>query len=144
MRISEAMRTRMSPFVSMGWGGRLGVVAVLALTLSACHRQSSDTIAAAEANDPNRIECAPAGATSFDRVCHVDREESPRGLVLSIVKPDGGFRRLLVLKDGRGLIAADGAQPASITIIGPASIEVAIGGDRFRLPAKLKPHAGAK
>ena len=46
---------------------------------------------------------------------------------------DGGFRRLLVGRDGR-ISAADGAEPANVTPRGPAGTEVEIGGDRFRLP----------
>jgi len=53
-------------------------------------------------------------------------------------KPDGGFRRLLVVKGGRGVVAADGAEPAKVTIVADHQIEVAIGGDRFRLPATMK------
>ena len=33
---------------------------------------------------------------------------------------------------------ADGAEPAKVTIVADHQIEVAIGGDRFRLPATMK------
>jgi hypothetical protein len=82
----------------------------------------------------DRIECQPAGAASFERACSVDSVESPRGRVLTIRKADGGFRRLLLGRDG-GISAADGAQAAHVTSRGAAGIEVEIGGDRFRLPA---------
>ena len=36
------------------------------------------------------------------------------------------------------VIAADGAEKATVTITGPGEIEVAIGGDRYRLPATVK------
>ena len=58
--------------------------------------------------------------------------------VLTIRHPDGGFRRLRITADGRGVIAADGAEPARVSVIGPADIEVAVGGDRYRLPATVK------
>jgi hypothetical protein len=53
-------------------------------------------------------------------------------------KPDGGFRRLRVTDDGRGVAAADGAEAAQVTIIADDRIEVAIGGDVFRLPASVR------
>lgn len=85
-----------------------------------------------------RIECAIAGAQAFERACLIERLASPEGLTLTIRAPDGGFRRLLVTKDGRGVVAADGALPAIVTVIGDKRIEVAIGGDRYRLPATVK------
>ena len=53
-------------------------------------------------------------------------------------KPDGGFRRFVVARDGTGVAAADGAEPAMVTIIADDRIEVAIGGDTFRLPATVQ------
>lgn len=69
--------------------------------------------------------------------CTLAREQTARGLVLTLSRPDGGFHRVLVLPGGRGLVAADGAEGAAVHVMGPAEVEVAIGGDRFRLPAKL-------
>jgi hypothetical protein len=81
----------------------------------------------------NRIECRPAGAAAWARACTVESAESSRGRVLTLRKADGGFRRLLVGRDG-SLSAADGAEAAHVTPRGPAGTEVEIGGDRFRLP----------
>ena len=90
--------------------------------------------AAPPAGEPdNRIECRPAGAAAFERACTIERTEGPQGEILTIRKADGGFRRLMVGRDGR-ISAADGAEPASVTPRGPAGTEVEIGGDRFRLP----------
>ena len=69
-----------------------------------------------QAADDGRIVCAPAGS---------------------------GFHRLLV-KPGYGVVAADGAEKAKVIIIGDGQIEVAIGGDRFRLPATVKGQKAAK
>jgi hypothetical protein len=82
----------------------------------------------------NRIECQAAGAAAFERVCTVESAEGPRGRTLTIRKADGGFRRLLIGRDGR-ISAADGAEAANVTPRGPAGTDVEIGGDRFRLPA---------
>lgn len=81
--------------------------------------------------------CAGVGQTALDRVCTLDRTSSDRGTILTLRQPDGGFRRLLVTRDGRGVIAADGAERAVVTIIGPDEIEVALGGARYRLPATV-------
>ena len=45
---------------------------------------------------------------------------------------------LVSATDGRGVIAADGSEPAKVMIIGDGVIEVAVGGDRYRLPANTK------
>ena len=116
------------------------------LLLAACGRQAPDNAAfsraIAEANaqaaDDGRIVCAPAGSDAFARACTLDRTQSAQGLIITVRRPDGGFHRLLAVKDGRGLIAADGAEPAKVSIVGDGEIEVAIGGDRFRLPATIK------
>ena len=83
----------------------------------------------------NRIDCRPRGAPVFARACTVDGADSPQGRVLTIRKADGGFRRLLVAPDGR-ISAADGAEAAHIISRGAGAVEVEIGGDRFRLPAR--------
>lgn len=87
---------------------------------------------------PIRVECATDGAAEFDRVCTVERLASERGLVLTVRSPSGGFRRLLVASDGRGVVAADGAEPAVVAPIADNRIEVAIGGDRYRFPATIR------
>ena len=58
--------------------------------------------------------------------------------MLVIHHPDGGFRRLLVTTDGRGVVTADGSDQASVAVIDPGTIEVAVGDDRYRLPATVK------
>lgn len=94
--------------------------------------------AGSDDEDDGRIVCAPAGNAAFSRQCTLDRVQSAEGLILTVHKPDGGFHRLLVVKDGRGVVPADGAEAAKVTIVADHQIEVAIGGDRFRLPATMK------
>ncbi|MGE0179070.1 MAG: hypothetical protein AB7O91_04545 [Sphingomonas sp.] len=86
----------------------------------------------------NRIDCRFGGADQFERSCTFEREGADSA-VLVIRKPDGGFRRLRIVDDGRGVVAADGAEPARVTILADNRIEVAIGGDHFRLPATVRP-----
>lgn len=88
------------------------------------------------AEDGDMILCAH-GSDALRRTCTVERSQEDRGLILTVRHDDGGFHRLLVTQDGRGVIAADGAQVARVSIIDPQSIEVAIGGDRYRLPATI-------
>jgi hypothetical protein len=88
--------------------------------------------------DDGMVACAVAGATQFTRTCQIERNQEARGLVLTIRHPDGGFRRLLVTKDGRGVVAADGSEPAVVTPINPKEIEVVLAGNRYRLGATVK------
>ncbi len=84
-----------------------------------------------------RIECAVDGASAFERVCLVERTAG-RDVLLTIRSPSGSFRRLVATQDGRGVMAADGAEPATVTIAGKGLIEVSIGADRYRLPARVR------
>lgn len=117
---------------------RAGVVATLAL--AACGPEQETTRAA----EQHRTEAAPKffcaqGRAELVAQCTVDREQTAEGMVLTLRHPDGHFRRLLVTGDGRGLIAADSAQRATVTPTGTDQIEVAIGIDRYRLPATVRP-----
>lgn len=92
--------------------------------------------------DPDTlIACQRAGTATFKRDCTAERSESPDGTILTLRRPDGGFRRLLIAGDGQGVIAADGAEVAEVRMSGDSEIEVTLGGDRYRLPAQAKPVA---
>ena len=110
---------------------------LLLAVLAACGREDSAAQAAAEPDD-GRIECRIANSPQFDRFCTIEYRESEAGRTLVVRKPDGGFRRLLVARDGRGVVAADGAEQAQVTIIAADRIEVTIAGDTFRLPATVR------
>jgi hypothetical protein len=84
-----------------------------------------------------RIECALDGASAFARVCTVERTPGP-DVLFTIRGPSGSFRRLAATSDGRGVMAADGAEPAAVRIVAKDLIEVSIGGDRYRLPATVR------
>jgi len=119
--------------------------ALAMLTLAACGEaergDAPGAVAAANGAasvEDDRIECLLRGGEQFERFCTIDREQRPEGRILVLRKPDGGFRRLLVATDGRGVVAADGAEPAIVSILRDNRIEVAIGGDRFRLPAQIR------
>ena len=81
------------------------------------------------------IACALDGTQDFSSACRVERSLAGNTLLLIVRHPDGAFRRFEVLKDGRGLSVADGAQPAAVTVTGK-ELEVAVGLDRYRFPAR--------
>jgi hypothetical protein len=85
----------------------------------------------------DKIECAVEGAAAFDRLCTVERSAGSE-ILLTLRGPGGSFRRLVVTRDGRGVAPADGAEPASVTVLGKDLIEVSIGSDRYRLPARVR------
>ena len=82
------------------------------------------------------IDCAVRGQP-LARRCAVEQGLGPNGAVLTLRQPDGGFHRLAIARDGRGVIAADGAEAARVQVLGADRIEVAIGDARYRLPATI-------
>lgn len=106
------------------------LAALLPFLLAACGSPP-----AAKALD--RIECAVDGAAAFARLCTIERSAGPETLFI-LRGPNGGFRRLAATRDGRGVTAADGAVPATVTVVGKDLIEVSIGRDRYRLPARIR------
>ena len=108
--------------------------------LAGCDRRAPDASAIPGGNaEEGRIACALAGSTSFERRCGVDRTRTDEGVILTLHQPDGGFHRLRIVDDGRGLVAADGAEPIRVKVAGKDGIEVTAGGTRFRLPARVGP-----
>lgn len=107
----------------------LGLLIAAAL-LAGCKERAGNGGAAPEVRRAD-TDCAIGNAAGFARACSVERA----GLVLTVRHADGGFRRLLVTKDGP--VAADGALPATVTSAGSNEIEVAVDGDRYRLPATI-------
>ncbi len=130
---------------------RISSLAAL-LLIPACSQEPANTqaLAVAEANqaseaaDDGLINCAVDGAEAFARTCTLDRQQTASGLILTIRHPDGGFRRFKVVGDGRGVVAADGAEPADVAITGTDEIEVGVGDDHYRLPATVKQPAAEK
>lgn len=124
---------------------RRAAAIILAALLTGCGARGGDGNAFAAIEREHRdltggkgdLDCATADAHAFTRSCVLEREQGDRGLILTIRHADGGFRRLLVTKDGRGVVAADGAIPAEVTITGANQIEVRLGEDRYRLPATI-------
>src|SRR5688500_15270329 len=106
--------------------------------LAAC-AQDAPEASAADADD--RIECAVEGAAAFVRACQVERREIDGAAILVVRHPDGAFRRFEVMRDGTGLAAADGAERAEVSLR-EQGIEVAVGADRYRFPARIMDDGG--
>jgi hypothetical protein len=117
---------------------KLALLALLSLAACGDPKSSADQREAAAPAGAEKIDCAVNGAIGFERVCVVERSTGADGLVLTVRHPSGGFRRLQVTRDGRGIIPADGAESAVVRILDDAHIEVAIGSDRYKLPATIR------
>jgi hypothetical protein len=116
-------------------GARLLLVACSDRNAAAGQPQPADGSRRRASQDAT-IGCARDDAP-LRRVCTVDRHRAADGLILTIRRPDGGFRRLLVTQDGRGVMAADGAEPVRVRVVDGGSIAVTAGRDTYRLPATI-------
>lgn len=118
---------------------------LLLLSLAACGPSTADqaTLAKVEAaqqegiEEDGRVRCA-RGSEALANDCTIERTAGKDGLILTIRHADGAFRRLLVTRDGRGVVAADGAEPARVTVLSANRIAVAIAADRYELPATVQ------
>jgi hypothetical protein len=108
------------------------------LPLAACAQDAPD---ASAADADHRIACAVDGAAEFVRACQVERREIDGATILVVRHPDGGFRRFEVMSDGTGLATADGAERAEVNLR-EQEIEVAVGTDRYRFPARIMGDGG--
>jgi hypothetical protein len=114
----------------------IAVIALLASCGDSDGARGGGTAGAATAQA--LIACATDGSREWERACTVETQQGADGPILVVRGPDGGFRRLAITSDGCGVVAADGAEPARVTPVGDGLIEVAIGTDRYRLPATVK------
>lgn len=122
---------------SMGWKGWSAIAGLaVGVLLFDMFDPLSTAQSAVDRGEP--IECLVPGQTGFETSCSVEEASSPDGKVLTVRSPDGEFRRLLIVSDGRGLIAADGAEEIKVKPAGPGKIDVSIGDIVWRLPAKVR------
>jgi hypothetical protein len=106
----------------------------LFVLLASCDGAEEQTSATAAVAPEDRVECALRESEAFVRECALELE----GDLLTVRHPDGGFRRLRITDDGRGVAAADGAFPATVEVVAGNRIEVGLDGDRYRLPATVR------
>ncbi|WP_176595762.1 hypothetical protein [Sphingobium aromaticivastans] len=79
------------------------------------------------------IACAIGANAAWSDDCLVERVRD----LVTVRHADGGFRRFRIVHDGRGVVPADGAERAAISIAGKDEIELSVGQDRYRLPARF-------
>ena len=125
--------------MSMRISDALLVLGVLAGVV-ACAPSEPESLTGSEEED--RIACALGDETEFTEQCDVERVQNGETRELVMRHPDGGFRRFEIVSDGRGLVAADGSEEAVVTPLTDGRIQLSVGGDRYRLPATVKPGAG--
>jgi len=116
-------------------------IAVAAVAMLAGCSSEGQSDAMADADD-SHVACALGSDTEFAEKCDVERVQNGDKRELVLRHPDGGFRRFEIVTDGRGLIAADGAEQAVVTPLADGRIQLSVGDDRYRIPATIKPGAG--
>ena len=115
-------------------GQLLAATIVLAVGCSENNGSVPDKASAARGE---AIACALGGAAEFKPVCAVERDRQGDTLFLVVHHPNGGFRRFEVLRDGRGLAVADGADEGQVQVASDALV-AAVAGDRYRFPATIR------
>jgi len=110
--------------------------------LAGCSDNASSDRESLAGGDDDRIVCALGDETEFTVQCDAERVQNGDRRELVLRHPDGGFRRFEIVTDGRGLVAADGSEEALVTPLTDGRIEISVGGDRYRLPATVRPGAG--
>lgn len=108
------------------------------LALSACQQQSTNASTAPTGTPAAPLLLCATGGGPLTRVCSVERYDDQHGGGLIVYNVDGGFHRLRIVADGRGVASADGAVPASVSQVDADHVDVTIGEDRYRLPATVK------
>lgn len=96
------------------------------------------------ADHARKIDCGVGGATVFTADCAVEDVTQDGHRLLIVRHKDGGFRRFEAVTDGRGVIPADGIEGAAATWISNTLLEIAVGPDRYRFPATMKPDHAPK
>jgi hypothetical protein len=121
-----------------------------ALAVAGCSSEPDNReLAAVEADQTQdaaaagRVYCALGGSSDFALNCSMEQIASSEGTILVLGRADAGYRRFRITRDGRGVVAADGAELATVTLIDNGLIEVAVANDRYRLPATQRSAAAA-
>jgi len=87
------------------------------------------------------IDCMVEGSTKFAPDCFVEDSRAGERRFLTVRHKDGAFRRFEMVNDGRGVIAADGADEAVANWSSEGVLEVVVGAERYRFPARMKSDA---
>jgi hypothetical protein len=110
--------------------------------LAVCFIFALSACSAAEETPKGRgIDCATSGSDKFLPECFVEDSRAGERHFLTVRNKAGAFRRFEMVDDGRGVVAADGADEAVAKWSAEGVLEVAVGGDRYRFPARMKSDA---
>jgi len=118
------------------------VLLLLSGAAAACSGETASDAELPSGSEDSRIACALGNETKFTEQCDAERVQNGDRRELVMRHPDGGFRRFEIVSDGRGLVAADGAEEAVVTPLADGRIQLTVGEDRYRIPATIKPGAG--
>lgn len=105
------------------------------LLLSGCNQAGQE---GADSKSGDLIACALDGDREFESKCAVERALVDDELQLVVRHPDGGFRKFVVLTDGRGLTTADGSEEIESRLVDDERIEIKVGSDSYRFPVTVK------
>jgi hypothetical protein len=85
------------------------------------------------------MDCAIGAGSDFDPVCSVYEVKAvDEDAYLVMWHPDGGFRRVRYRNADQTVEVLDGAAAATdVTHLEDGSVQFAIDGDRYRLPAQI-------
>ena len=127
---------------------RISSAILLAASLAACSvKDDAGATAQGEGGDAvgaaaqiAEVPCALAGSKRFGDRCAVEHLSQDGKRYVLLRHPDGGFRRLIELEDGKRYAAADGAESADMTP-NDGGIEVSVGDDSYLFAAPAGSHA---
>ena len=84
----------------------------LCMALAGCGGRSGAGDLAGEGQE--RISCAIGPGVGWTEDCLIEQDRD----LLTVRHVDGGFRRFQIVHDGRGVVPADGAEQATIVVVG--------------------------
>lgn len=118
----------------------LAALALPVVLLGACSGDAGqaqggggETAAAAGGQPLLEVPCALRGEQTYARMCAVERASDDGRTVLIVRHPDGGFRRLEEVDNGRSYAAADGADTAEVAV-DKDKLAVTVDGDHYLFP----------
>lgn len=112
---------------------KTGIALAVPLALIAC--QDGELPPPEGYSEDNVIGCRSGGAADFAPECGMERSVEDGETILTVRHPDGHFRRFSVQADGSGVRTADGSETAQQRLV-DGMLEVEVGGDAYRFPAK--------
>lgn len=121
---------------------RISSTPLLCLMLAACSGSGEENEHAAVGTGDQMLACAIGPGSSFSDSCTLQKIIREGETIYRVNQPGGGFRLFNLAEDGSGMVPHDGAEGAVNRLDGEV-LEVSVGDDRYRFPAKLPRKADA-